>query len=102
MNHCEASAGVTAYPIAQEIVKQKVKEANTKEYLPQLIMDAEDGAEYREIRSLIVDSVNQNVVLFLLGDRSLDEFDVYCSELEAMGVERYVELAQKAYDAFTQ
>lgn len=102
MNHCEASAGVTAYPTSEEIVKQKVKEANTKEYLPQMIMDAEDGAEYREIRSLIVDSVNQNVVLFLLGDRSLDEFDTYCSELEAMGVERYVELAQKAYDVLTQ
>ena len=46
-----------------------------------------------------MDQINVAIAAFTLGDRSLDEFDAFCGELEAMGLERYIELAQTAYDA---
>ena len=62
-------------------------------------MSAEDMVEYNELKTLIVDQIDAAIAAFTLGDRSLDEFGSFCSELEAMGLERYVELAQTAYDA---
>lgn len=102
MNHCEAAAGVTAYPIAEEIIKQKVKEADTHEALPQLLMNAEDMTEFNELQKLIVDNVDSNIAQFVLGSRSLDEFDDFCKDLEDMGIERYVELAQNGYNEVTE
>lgn len=102
MNHCEAAVGLTKYPTSEEIIAQGVKEANTNEALPQLLMDAETTQEYNEVKNLIIENVNSNIAHFVLGNRSLDEFDDYCAELEAMGVERYVELAQESYDMLTK
>lgn len=102
MNHCEAAAGLTAYPASEEIITQKIKEADSGEALPMLLMNAEDMAEYNELKSLIVGNVNSNIAQFVLGNRSMEEFDDFCKELEDMGVARYVELAQKAYDTVTK
>lgn len=102
MNHCEAALGVTMYPTSEEIVTQKVKEADTGEALPQLLMNSEDMQEYNELQMLIVDNVNSNIAQFVLGNRSLDEFDNFCTELDNMGTARYIELAQNAYDQITK
>ncbi|MBQ8232698.1 MAG: hypothetical protein IJZ34_12350 [Lachnospiraceae bacterium] len=51
---------------------------------------------------MIVDSVNSNIALFILGTRDMSEWDDFCKELTAMGVDRYVEMAQTAYDTMTQ
>ena len=102
MNHCEVTAGKEKYPIAGEIVNQKIKEADSGECLPSLIMGAEEMTEYNELKTLIVDNVNSNIAQFVLGNRDLAEFDDFCAELDSMGVDRYVELAQMAYDTMTQ
>lgn len=102
MNHCEAAIGVTAYPVSEEIVAQKVKDADTGEALPQLLMSAEDMTEYNELKNLITSNVKSNVAQFVLGNRSLNEFDTFCDELDSMGVDRYIELAQAAYDTVTK
>lgn len=102
MNHCEAAAGVTMYPTSEEIITQEVKEADTGEALPQLLMNSEDMQEFNELQTLIVDNVNSNIAQFVLGNRSLDEFDDFCTELDAMGTARYTELAQNAYDQITK
>ena len=103
MNHCEAASGVSAkHVVSEEIVNQGIKEMNTYEYLPQLVMSSDEVGEYNELRTLIVSSVDANVAQFILGTRDISEFDDYCAELESMGVERYVELAQKAYSAMSE
>ena len=99
MNHCEVAELGKKYPTAAEIVGQNVMELDTKEDLPQFIMDVDDMTEYNELKNLIVDNVNSNIAQFVLGNRDLSEFDDYCAELNSMGVDRYVELAQKAYDS---
>ncbi len=98
LNHCEATAGMQKYPVAGEIVKQNLKELDSGEAMPQLVMDAETMTEYNELKTLIVDNVNSNIAQFVLGNRDLSEFDDYCAELDSMGVDRYVELAQTAFD----
>ncbi|HML47499.1 MAG TPA: extracellular solute-binding protein, partial [Clostridia bacterium] len=71
----------------------------TGEELPLLLMDPDTTAEYSELKNAIVSYIKEQVALFVLGDRSLSEWDQYVSELEAMGVADYVRLAQDAYDA---
>ena len=101
MNHCEAVVENQQYPEAQEIIAQGLKELDTNEQLPQLSMNTEDALEYSELQGLIVGSVKTAVAQFVLGTRDLAEWDAYCQELDSMGVERYVELAQKGYSALT-
>jgi putative aldouronate transport system substrate-binding protein len=74
---------------------------NTGEQLPELLMSIEDAAEYNDIKTLIVNYINENLALFALGDRSMSEWDVFINEFKAMGSDRYVELAQAAYDNLT-
>lgn len=85
-------------------VAANVKRANfqaymTNEYMPALLMDIETSAEYAELQKLIADYVNENVALFVLGEKDMAEWDKYVAELDAMGVEQYVKMAQEAYDA---
>lgn len=71
----------------------------TGEQLPQLIMDVAESQEYNELQKLIVGYVNENAALFALGDKPMEEWDSYVEELNRMGLDRYIELAQEAYDA---
>ena len=47
------------------------------------------------------DHVNQNTLKFILGQRPLSEWDAYVKELDAKGQSKYVELANKAYKAYS-
>ena len=71
----------------------------TGEQLPPLVMDIAESQEYNELQKLIVDYVNENAALFALGDKPMEEWDSYVEELNRMGLDRYIELAQEAYDA---
>lgn len=70
----------------------------TQEELPYLNMDVDMAIEYQELQTLIVNYVREQSCLFALGDRPMEQWDDYCAELEAMGVARYLELAQEAYN----
>ena len=99
MNHCEATNTASKYPTSYDIIEWNYVAETTDELLPQLLMSAEDQQEYDELKNLIVSNVNENIALFVLGDKSLDQWDAYAEEFNSMGLERYIELAQTAYDA---
>lgn len=99
MNHCVASAGTTKYVSAEDIWTFNLPGEVTNERLPQLVMTPDMATEYNELKELIMGYVNTSIAQFVLGDRSLDEWDDYCKDLQKMGVEDYVALAQEAYDA---
>ncbi|HIV92441.1 MAG TPA: extracellular solute-binding protein [Candidatus Eisenbergiella stercoravium] len=99
LNHCEVAEVGKKYPTAAEIVGQNLMELDSGEEIPTFIMSSEDMTEYNELKDLIVDNVSSNISQFVLGNRDLSEFDDYCAELDSMGVDRYVELAQMAYDS---
>lgn len=97
MNHCEMTSANQRYPFAEQIEALQLADYVTGEKLPQLVMSVEDTTEYNELQELIVDNVNANVAQFILGNRDIAEWDQFCAELESMGVDRYVDLAQAAY-----
>lgn len=84
--------------LAQSIREAGLKNDVKNEYLPDLLISIDDAPEYNELKAMITDYVNQNTLLFVLGDRPMEDWDAYCAELEAMGVERYMELTQTYYD----
>ncbi|GAB4436523.1 MAG: ABC transporter substrate-binding protein [Chloroflexi bacterium OHK40] len=56
--------------------------------------------EVATLRTNITDYINQNALQFVTGTRDLDtEWDAYVAELEQLGLPRYLELMQQAYDA---
>lgn len=54
----------------------------------------------------ILDSLNtftlENTLKFLTGERSLDEFDQFVSELNDIGLQRLLEIKQAAYDRYLE
>ncbi|MGC0249085.1 extracellular solute-binding protein [Pseudactinotalea sp. Z1748] len=44
------------------------------------------------------DAVQQNTAAFIIGQRSLDEWDSYVAELEGLGMENYVQVANEAVE----
>ncbi len=85
--------------LAADVFNWKLADGATGEQIPQLLMDPETSIEYKEVQTMVVDYVKENVAKFVLGDRSLDEWDDYKATLENIGVDYYVQLAQEAYDA---
>jgi putative aldouronate transport system substrate-binding protein len=69
--------------------------------LPDLFFTAEQAREIADLRTTIQDFVTSSVARFVTGAQDIDndaEWQAYVRELEQMGVERYVEIYQTAYD----
>ncbi|WP_458462655.1 extracellular solute-binding protein [Paenibacillus sp.] len=99
MDGCEAAVANSKYSMPEDTWTFNIPGFVTNEHLPELIMNVDDATEYEELQKMIVDYVNTSIAQFVLGDRSLDDWDNYCKDLEKMGVERYLEIAQVSYDA---
>jgi putative aldouronate transport system substrate-binding protein len=72
------------------------------EFLPYLWYSEDDAAEMAELQLAIKDYVVSSDAEFITDRKDLDgsDWDNYMRELEQIGVERYVELTQKAYDSY--
>ncbi len=70
-----------------------------KEVLPPLYMTAEESEEYAGIDFSIMDYLKQTTARFVVGDLDIEkEWNNYLKELDRMGLKKYIELTQKAYD----
>ena len=58
----------------------------------------EETEEYAEIFNVIDTIASENCVKFIIGERSLDEYDAFVEELQEAGAERAVEIYNTAYD----
>lgn len=65
-------------------------------------MSVAESDEYLSMYSDIETYMDENIVKFIVGDKSLDEFDAYVDTLISMGIERCVELEQAAYDRYLE
>ena len=72
-----------------------------KEFLPYLWYSQQEAAEMTEMQLAIKDFVLTSDAQFITDRKNLDgaDWDAYLKELEKLGVKRYVEMTQKAYDA---
>ena len=58
--------------------------------------EGDELEEYEELYSMLKTYVNQSIAEFIVGTKSLDtDWDAYCANLDAYGVDRFVELLQK-------
>ena len=61
---------------------------------------AEAPAEAPVLLSDIATYVSEAVPGFIMGTKSLDEWDAYCADLEAMDLDAAVAIYQAAYDRY--
>lgn len=65
-------------------------------------MTADEKEEYNSIFNDIDTHMDTTIAKFIVGDRSLDEFDDFVEELKSMGIEKCIELEQTAYDRYLE
>lgn len=68
--------------------------------LPSLTFTPEEAEEYSSIANDCSTYVNENVAKFIMGERSLDEYDDFRDELRAFGIEDALEIYQAAFDRY--
>lgn len=61
-----------------------------------VFLSEEDTVKISDIKSVISEHVKTEVAKFVTGVRSLDEFDAYVQELQAMGIDEYLEIYKEA------
>ena len=61
---------------------------------------AEESQELNDIQNDIVIYVKECINKFVIGEKSLDEWDDYVARVEAMGIEDALAIYQKAYDRY--
>lgn len=66
--------------------------------IPELIIPTEISRQYNEIKSSLRNHMARNFAAFITGERSLEEWDDFLGELEAIGINWYVGETQKVYD----
>lgn len=95
-NGDELNATYTAGLVAQEYNKHFPKEG---EYVPVLKFSSEETKSINEIRSNLKTYVAESAARFITGDLSLEkDWDKYVSELEKIGLAKFLEVSQAAYD----
>ena len=67
---------------------------------PMTSMTVDEGSEYASTYTDIETYVQEQNVKFIMGQRSLDEYDSYRETLKQMGIERCTELQQAALDRY--
>jgi hypothetical protein len=78
---------------------QYMKDLQPKEVLPrQLVLNAEEAEVYANIRPTVQSYVAENTARFIVGDRSLNEWNAYVSEFDKMGLPKLIETLQGVYD----
>ena len=97
-DHVSAGSSAFKYSPSADIVNWNLVGEVNYEWLPQLNLDKDLAGELEELRAALQDHALQNFSLFVLGYRSMDEWDAYVNELHSIGSDRYVEIAQIGYD----
>ena len=70
--------------------------------LPNVYLSAEQNQRVADLSTVINDHVTAECAKFIVGTRSLDEFDAYFEELKALGIEEYIEIYRDAYAGFIE
>lgn len=73
-------------------------EAEKRTFPSAAVNTDEEKAEYSAIFNEVNNYVNEQSIMFIMGTRSLDEYDDFIAEIKKMNVDRMVELKQIAYD----
>jgi len=76
--------------------------ATLEHVLPPIMRTREEDTEFANIMAEINTHVPENIIRFILGTRSLDEFDQFQDEMRRLNIGRAIEIQQAALDRFLQ
>ena len=62
----------------------------------------EESAEITPIQNEVNTFVSENFTAWLMGTKSLDDFDAYLATLKEMGIEEIIKIRQDAYDRYIE
>ena len=80
-------------------VKMEPYRVNLDMIVPPLTYGEDSAVEVVELENSLRDYVNEMIARFTVGDADIeDDWDDYLAELERIGLPRYIELMQEAYD----
>ncbi|MEK4666887.1 ABC transporter substrate-binding protein [Niallia sp. FSL R7-0271] len=106
------SGGVFAYGgttellhsmMSEEEIKFQENMANTKKVIPAeppIPYTIEDREKATLLSTPLKDFTDQNTLKFIIGSRSLSEFDQFVKELKTQGLDQYLELSNKTYQDY--
>lgn len=67
--------------------------------LPNLAVDTEKLSEYARLQTAVNDYVKESTTKFIIGNMDLDtDWDKFKSQLENIGLQKYIQMTQEAYD----
>lgn len=90
-------------PVSAEAVYKWIENTDADKYvLPGLAFSEEDTITYNDITNAMNTFVAEEALKFVTGDRSLDEFDKFVSQLEGLGMNDVLEIIQGAYDRYLE
>ncbi len=92
----------TAEKMLYDITKDNYAEYWPKEVMKPFFMDEAQAEEYAEYDYLIKTFVEESYAKFILGKTDINndkDWAAYLNELDNMGLQRYIEIAQEGYSA---
>lgn len=92
------------YTPAESVAFMEVwNEVSDEYFIPMYVsMSAEENTEYSTLYTDIQSFVNENVLQFITGEKSLDEYDEFIATLGEMNIERCIELKQAALTRYLE
>lgn len=109
-NGCQAYIGMRQLPeyekaqaVSDEACYQLFYYDNNDMFYPMnptLTMDEDSKDRYDTIMEPIISFVDDELIKFITGDRSMDEFDAFVNKVENMGISEATELQNKAYKKY--
>lgn len=100
----DATGEVSALPMIARLVGQMVG-LRPDEVVPRLKYSEDEVRENAELDTVIKTYVNESMVRFIVGDLDINDngaWENYLNELNSMNLNRWIELAQQAYDRMTK
>lgn len=68
--------------------------------MPSVSPTTEESAEYASIMNDINTYISENIVMFITGQKSVDEFDAFIEGIKGMNIDRAIEIQQGALDRY--
>ena len=81
-------------------VWEKYPETTELHLLPNLTFPYEVSGELATLKTELITYCEESITRFVTGEQSMGQFDTFVNQLKSMGVDRYIEINQKAYDTY--
>ena len=87
-------------PQQQEALKAWIDTDCGKHLLPLVTPTSEESSELGKLINECTTYEDESMIGFITGKTSFDKWDEYVSQMKTLGIDRAIEINQKAYDRY--